>query len=133
MSPMTIIDNEYASLWFHPTNKIVHHQFHQFVHGAHFRQILERGAEVFEQNGSQKWLSDDRDNSALLQEDSQWAIDVWQPRVMNAGWKYWALVMPKKVVGKMNMKQFVEMYRDQGITVEVFEEADQALQWLERQ
>ena len=133
MSTMTIIDNEYASLWFHQTKKIVHHQFHQFVHGQHFREILERGAEVFEKNGSQKWLSDDRDNSALLQEDSQWAIEVWQPRVMNAGWKYWALVMPKKVVGKMNMKQFVEMYRDQGVAVEVFDDVDQALEWLERQ
>ena len=133
MSKETIIDNEYASLWFHQDKKIVHHQFHQFVHGQYFRDVLTKGADVFEQYSAEKWLSDDRGNGALSPEDAQWGQDVWEQRVLQAGWKYWAIVMPEKIVGQMNMRQWAKRYSDQGVTVELFSDPDEALAWLERQ
>ena len=80
--------------------------------------------------GAIKWLSDDRNNSALPPEDSNWAIETWNPRVLNAGWKYWAVVTPEKVIGQLNLQRFVEMYSEMGVTVKVFTDADAALAWL---
>ncbi len=131
MDKQTISDTEYATLWYYPDKKIVHHQFHKFIHGNEFRQVLDKGVEIFKDNGAQKWLSDDRKNSTLSTADTEWAQQDWFPRVFAAGWKYWAIVMPDKVVGKMNMKHFIEAYSAQGLTIDIFDDADEALKWLE--
>ena len=133
MPPTTIVDNEYATLWYHPGKKIVHHKFHQFVQGERFREILNQGADIFQKYGAHKWLSDDRANSALPPEDGEWAMVDWHPRVIAAGWKYWAIVMPEKTVGKMNMRQFAKQNAEAGVTVQVFSDPDEAMAWLERQ
>lgn len=130
MPKLTIIDNEYASLWFYPEHKIVHHKFHQFIFGQPFRDVLNRGADLLQQHHAQKWLSDDRNNSALRPEDKAWSQTEWFPRVVNAGWKYWALVMPQKIVGQMNMKAIVDDYARQGVVVRVFSDPEKAMQWL---
>jgi hypothetical protein len=130
MTKNTIVDTEYATLWYYPENKIVHHKFHKYIYGEEFRQILEKGLEIFKQHHAQKWLSDDRNNSALTPEDSEWGINNWSPRVVGAGWKYWAIVMPDKVVGQMNMQRFIEIYAKQGVTVQIFDDPDEALTWL---
>src|SRR5690348_10321375 len=92
---MVLLESEYFSLRFYPETKIVHHEFRRFVYGEEFRRVLEKGLEVFERHGASKWLSDDRGNSAILPEDGEWALNAWAPRVMRAGWKYWAVVMPR--------------------------------------
>ncbi|MCA9904111.1 MAG: hypothetical protein KC547_09655 [Anaerolineae bacterium] len=131
MKKDTILETDYATLWYYPDNKIVHHQFHKFIHGDRFREVLSKGLEIVETDGAQKWLSDDRNNSTLTAADSAWAVDVWTPRVMAAGWKYWAIVLPDKVVGKMNMQRYIEMNAELGVTIDIFDDADEALQWLE--
>ncbi len=131
MNKITISDTDYATLWYHSDAKIVHHQFHKFIHGAEFRQVLEKGLEIFKENGAHKWLSDDRNNSTLTAEDTTWAQADWFGRVFAAGWKYWAIVMPDKIVGKMNMKRFIEDYSEKGLTIDIFSDPDEALAWLE--
>ena len=131
MSQTTISKTDYATLWYYPEDKIVHHQFHKFIHGDEFRQVLEKGLEVFKENDAHKWLSDDQGNSTLTSADTEWAQQDWFPRVFAAGWKFWAIVMPDKVVGKMNMQHFIEAYSTQGLTIDIFDDPDLALKWLE--
>ena len=129
--PTTILDNEYATLLYHPETKIVHHQFHKPVSGQSFREVLEKGAEACEEHGAIKWISDDRANSAIPPEDGHWAENIWVPRVLAVGWKYWAIVMPAKIIGQMNMQRFIKTYGDQGVTVQIFSDLDEAMRWLE--
>ena len=56
-----------------------------------------------------------------------WTATVWRPRVIKGGWKYWALVLPEKAIGQMNMKQIVQQHADTGVTVQIFTNADVAL------
>jgi hypothetical protein len=63
--------------------------------------------------------------------NSEWGITNWFPRVFNSGWKYWAIVMPDKVVGQMNMKRFIDNYAQQGLAIQIFDDPDEALKWLE--
>ncbi len=99
--------------------------------GDSFKNVLDRGYEVLKANNATKWLSDDRGNSALRTEDAGWAQKEWFPRVAAAGWKFWAIVLPQNIVGKMNMRQFIAQYAEAGITVQVFTDPDEALKWLE--
>lgn len=67
-----IVDNEFVTVWVYPDKKIVRHEFHKFIYGETFRDALTKGAEAFEKHHCVKWLSDDRNNSALLPEDTEW-------------------------------------------------------------
>ncbi len=131
MSKKTILDTDYVTLWYYPETRIVHHKFHKYIYGEELRQVLEKGLAIFQQYGAEKWLSDDRENSALTTEDAAWAQEDWFPRVFESGWKYWALVMPDKVVGKVNMQRYIDNFAQQGLTIDVFDDPDEALQWLE--
>lgn len=92
----TVVDNEFVTVWVYPDKKIVRHQFHKFIFGEKFRDDLMSGAAAFEKHHCVKWLSDDRNNSALLPDDMEWAQTQWELRILKAGWKYWALILPKK-------------------------------------
>jgi hypothetical protein len=127
------IDNEFVSLRYYVAERIVRHEFKQFVRGEHFRSVLEKGLEVFRKFSASKWLSDDRGNTAITPADAEWAVTDWGPRVVAAGWKFWAVVLPENVIGQMNMKRWLKLYADKGVTAEVFSDPITAFAWLDMQ
>ncbi|MBO8131378.1 MAG: hypothetical protein H0Z29_07665 [Candidatus Marinimicrobia bacterium] len=128
-----VFDNEYATVWVYPEKGIIHHKFKKFIWGEGFRQTMMNAADAFEKYGCTKWLSDDRENSALRPEDIEWGQKVWEPRVLKAGWKHWAVILPEKVVGQMNMKKIIDRYKSIGVNVKVFSDSEEAMEWLEKQ
>jgi len=133
MPAQTILDSDFVTMWYHADSNIVHHSIHKFISGQQLRSALSKGAELLEQHKCTKWLSDDRGNSALNTEDSEWAKTVWFPRCLKAGWKFWGIVQPKAVVGQMNIGRFVREYAALGITAAIFTDPEEALKWLEAQ
>jgi len=131
LSPITVVDNEFGSLVYHPDKKIIHHTFHQPIGGDSFRSLLSSGIELLKQNNAEKWLSDDRENAALSPEDTEWGQSQWFPQAKAAGWKYWGLVVPADMMARMNMAEFVFNYSQQGVRTQVFTDLDKALRWLE--
>jgi hypothetical protein len=130
VSQITIFDNDMATLWYHPEARVVHHQFKRPIFGEDFKGVLNTGLRIMEEYGALRWLSDDRNNSALPPEDAEWAQEDWFPRVLKAGWTQWAIVLPESVVGQMDMQQFIENEAAAGIEVQVFADPDEALAWL---
>jgi hypothetical protein len=127
---VTVIEDEYVTLWYHPDDKIVHHRIHKFLVPGVFEKLLGTGAELMERHGAEKWLSDDRNNVVVSPEDLAWAEENWVPRVLKAGFKHWAIVVPSTAVAEMQMKALQAKRRKQGITVEMFEVVDDAMAWL---
>ncbi|MFX0062805.1 MAG: hypothetical protein ACFFC7_11550 [Candidatus Hermodarchaeota archaeon] len=111
--------------------KIVHHQFHKYSGGKIFRKVLSKGVELFKQNNCIKWLSDDRQIRVVNQEDADWARDVWYAQLSKAGWKYWALVKPENIIGKMSLKRHIRRVEDPNLTLKIFVDPQSALEWLE--
>jgi hypothetical protein len=130
---MTIVDNPFVTLWYHPETKIVHHQLHRFITGKEFREFLMAGSDVLAKNGATKWLSDDHSNSVLKQEDIDWGDANWLPQTIKAGWKYWAIVQPEKILAQSAMERLVDRYAKMGITSKFFIDTREAMGWLERQ
>src|SRR5215213_11218460 len=108
--PITIIDNPFVTLWYHPDKKIVHHQIHKFIAGKEFRGFLLAGADVLKKNLATKWLSDDRGNMVLGKADLEWSQTEWAPQVARSGWKHWAIVRPEKVLATVAMEGLVSKY-----------------------
>ncbi|MDY0092828.1 MAG: hypothetical protein RBT80_09025 [Candidatus Vecturithrix sp.] len=106
---------------------------HKYTYGQSFRDALMAGAEAMKTYGAHKWLSDDKNNPVLNPEDQQWGIEVWEPQVIAAGWRYWAIVQPEHVIAKWRMAKLAEMYSKKGITVQLFSDPEEAMQWLESQ
>lgn len=130
MEKLTILENSFASLWYHPLERVVHHEFHGFICGDEFRNVLSKGLEALKQHKATKWLSDDRKNGAVPKLDQQWAKEVWHPAAIAAGWKTWALVAPEAMVGQWNAKRFTEASAAGGLNVRVFKTPTEALEWL---
>ncbi len=128
-----ILDNEFAKLIVHPGKKIVHHQLKRYIFGDAFKEVMTKGGDAFIKYECTKWLSDDRENAALRQEDIQWSQKHWEKRIFDAGWKHWAVIMPKKTVGQISMKGIIDRNKDMGVTVETFPNPTQAMEWLEKQ
>ena len=70
-----------------------------------FEKILTTGAEYLEEHGAQKWLSDDRNSVVIAEEDVHWGETVWAPRVIEAGFRYWAVVTPATAVAAEQMER----------------------------
>ncbi len=128
-----LIDNDYASLWYYPDTKIIHHKFKKFIYGDQLKKVFETGAEYFEKKRCKKWLSDDRNNSALRKADLEWTSQYWKQRILDAGWKYWAIMMPDLQVGKMSLKPIINDFKELGVTVELFDDVELAYNWLSKQ
>ncbi len=69
----------------------------------------------------------------MSKEDMDWGQGVWFPQTVQAGWKYWAIVQPKKVLAQLGMEQLVKVYSSAGITAKFFSDPDEAMKWLEGQ
>jgi hypothetical protein len=124
------LDNEYMTVACLPDLGVVHHTMHRFVVSSAFRAALEIGLELLRTHQATKWLSDDRANSALSKQDVTWLATDWEPRTIEAGWRYWAMVMPEAVFGKMIIQRRVAAANAVGLNARTFEEPDAALAWL---
>jgi hypothetical protein len=131
MADVILYNSDMATLWYHPDTKIVHHKIHKFLFGEEFQKLLLTGSKAMKDNHAQKWLSDDRTNSVVRKEDIDWGMVNWFPQTVEAGWKYWAIVQPEKVIAQMNMEQLAKHYATLGIEAKFFNEPDEAFKWLE--
>lgn len=127
---VTLLDNAIATLWYYPQLKVIHHKFHEGISGDRFREVLELGADLVSTEKCVKWLSDDRGNAALSAEDVLWVAGDWTTRMLDGGWKYWAILLPDLYLGKQSLMPIIHNYKKMGITVDVFEDAMSALTWL---
>lgn len=129
----TIIETPRMSLYYHPFEKIIHHEMHSYPGLETLERILLGGLEVMKENRAIKWLSDDRNGGAVPKSHHEWGDRVWAPQAVKAGWRYWALLPPQDALGTANMKRLVKVYAKKGVTVEMFGDFEEAFTWLRHQ
>ncbi len=133
MTDQIILDNPYATVVYVAKGGYIHHTFHQHVSGEIMREVLNKGLDALKQYGACKWLSDDRKNAELSAEDTDFGANDWAPRVIAAGWKYWALVIPESNEARASMQEVIHAYHEQGVWVRIFTNVEDAQKWLETQ
>lgn len=128
--PYVIRQDQYATLWYHPGPKVVHHKIHRFIPAGIFQEILTAGAVILEQDRATKWLADDSENTVVRNGDLEWARRTWGPRVIGAGLKYWGIVPPRLNIGRIQMDQIVTGAGALGVTIRTFANGAAASAWL---
>jgi hypothetical protein len=126
-----LLSNEFATLWLYPETRIVHHQFHKAISGQAFQEVLNLGLKQFKEGRANKWLSDDRLNTILPFDDSAWSNGFWLPQMLKAGWTRWAIVLPEKQLGQINMRRLIRETAGNKVAAETFFNTSDALAWLE--
>jgi hypothetical protein len=133
MEHQILLDNKWATICYHPVDRYIYHTFKQPIGGEPFRHILDTGLEHLREQKATKWLSDDRENAAFAPEDIEFAVTDWGPRAAQAGWKFWALIVPETFAGQASMTSIVEAFYNLGVRVMVFTEVEEGCRWLVKQ
>lgn len=133
MSTITVFEHKQVTVWYDPDKNILHNQIHEYTYGDVFRQFLMAVVDAMTHYRTTKVLSDDRKNPVLHPDDQKWAREMWEPKMIEAGWKYWAIVQPERMIANMRMIKFAERLLHLGIIVELFDDVEDAMRWLERQ
>lgn len=133
MSRITIVDNDYITVEYWEEKGIIYHTVHQPVGGPVLRDALNTATEELGRRGACKWLSDDRKNGPLSDEDREWGFNDWNRRAVDTGWKYWALVVPQELAAAGAMSQTIEDLWGIGLRVMVFTDVASAVEWLDSQ
>ncbi len=130
MSIIEILKNDQITVYFHEEDKIIHHVCHKQISGQPYRDAFFAGTDTLIKYKAIKWLSDDRMNPMVCPDDQKWLAEVWTPKILQAGWKYWGLVMPQEALGQMRMTLACQIYSKLGVTLNTFEDPIKALVWL---
>jgi hypothetical protein len=132
MTTIMVVNNDYITVEYYLDKAQISHTIHKPVSGQPFRDALNAGTDVLIKNGAYKWLSDDRKNGPLTVEDRQWGFNDWNMRAIQAGWKYWALVVPTEVINAGTLTQTIVDLSEKGLRVMAFKNVEDAQDWLDR-
>lgn len=133
-----VLENQLGVLRYHEVpgrSGIVHHEVRGPLSGEPFRLLLLEGLNTVKAKGATKWLSDDRLASSIDAGEGQWSETVWWPSMLEAGWKYWAILAPPEPTGggktAFQLSSFaMRGTLGHGLTVRFFTDLDAALAWL---
>ncbi len=131
MPKIVAIDNEYITLECFPEEGLIAHVIQQPLSGQPFRDALNTGTDMLVKHGCYKWLSDDRKNGPLDPRDVDWAAENWNRRTIDAGWKYWGLVVPTDVSSTGSLTRSIIDLNKLGLRVMVSNSLEEARRWLE--
>lgn len=110
--------------------KIVVKTVYDFIYGEELRGAFEAGFDALVKYNGAKWLSDNHGLKMYRPEDMTWINEDWLPRMLKAGWKYWAAIEPKNVLGKWSMRNFINFFQQHGIVLQVFNCVEDGVKWL---
>jgi hypothetical protein len=131
MSVITIVDNEFITVEYWDDKSTIYHTIKKPIDGDNFIAALDAGTDALIKYKATKWLSDDRKNGPLPPNTMDWAFNVWGPRTLAGGWKFWANVVPEALAAAGTLVPVVEHYYTVGLRMMVFSDLEEAKQWLE--
>jgi hypothetical protein len=127
---MIIYQGKNSEIEWLEAHKTILKTFSGFIMGYELHEAFNAGYTQLKNTGGKKWLSDNRKLPVYRQEDITWINEEWFPRMLDIGWKYWALLEPESHTGAFVMKKF-QFYIDKGITLQTFTSMEEALAWLD--
>jgi hypothetical protein len=84
---------------------------------------------MLEEEPCMKLLNDHRELIGRFTDANQWIAEVWTPRIMQAGLRYFAQVLAPGVFGQMSMQDLHLRISDQ-FEIKMFDQLPEAEAWL---
>lgn len=132
----TIYSSDYISVEYQPDHERIFHIIHQPIgeeQAEIFKEALLAGSDALKKHGLKKWMSDDRKNGPLVEGVITWAEENWYKPTIDAGWKYWANIVPTDIRAASSLQPVVNHLYSLGLRMMVFSNKEDAEQWLDSQ
>jgi SpoIIAA-like len=95
-----------------------------------FAALLEAGLTGVVEHHASRWLGDCRYMKAIQQSDQDWIVQSWFPRLLQAGVRRMAAVIPKSGLAKMNLEDILIRVPGTHLDVAYFATVEEARRWL---
>lgn len=115
-----------------PTCEAVHLEWQGWADSTERKELLEAGLNMLTQHRGTRWLADCRDMKAVKQSDQDWIDRSWFPRILAAGLRRMAIVMPKSGLARMNVEDILSRVPGTKLDTECFAAVESATEWLTR-
>ncbi|AUX46693.1 hypothetical protein SOCE26_082010 [Sorangium cellulosum] len=127
---MIHFDERWITISWDPHIEAVVAEWKGFAESKDFRAGLEAGLELARQKRARRWLADTLRGPPSTQADQKWTSEIWFPRVIVAGVRWMALVVPQSAITRMSLKGIMSKVTTESLTQAYFEDAASARAWL---
>ena len=101
-----------------------------FVQGEPFREILEKGLELFKAKKAVRWMVDLSEQRVSALADQEWIAKEFIPRCTAVGLVYNALVLPESMIAQMGVNRVHTIQKTGDIGPTSFFSVAEARRWL---
>ncbi len=95
-----------------------------------FREGIIQTLKAVEKYHTKKLLSDTRKHAVVTLNDSTWVAKEIVPKLISAGLKYHAMVLPESIFGKMAIDNY-QANVNNNLFIQNFKSREIAIQWLQ--
>ena len=115
-----------------PSCEAVHLEWQGWADTTERKELLEAGLNMLTGHRGTRWLADCRDMKAVRQADQDWIDRSWFPRILAAGLRRMAIVIPKSGLARMNIEDILSRVPGTKLDTECFATVENATEWLTR-
>jgi hypothetical protein len=119
-----------AVMKWNPTSRAVHIEWQGWADPAEFAAALEAGLVAFVEHRGSRWLADCREMKAIQQSDQEWIDRSWFPRMIAAGLRRMAVVVPRSGLALSNLEDIIRKVPAKKIDVQFFATVPEAEAWI---
>jgi hypothetical protein len=113
-----------------PASRAVQIEWQGWADPVEFAAALEAGLGALIEHRGSRWLADCREMKAIQQSDQEWLDRSWFPRMIAAGLRRMAVVIPKSGLALSNLKDIISKVPADKIDVQYFATVEQAQGWI---
>jgi len=104
-----------------------------FVSSKELRETALRSLEFVNQHRITRWLADRRHMKAIRQQDQQWTVEEFVPKMLESPLRRMATVVSEDIFNQMAMEQMMKRSGGLGnITLRNFGKVSEAMEWLKQ-
>jgi hypothetical protein len=97
-------DEPYVAIRWDSVGGWVIAEWRSWANRDEFRAACEQALQAVRENHATKWLMDGRALRVVVEKDQRWLAEDWAPRMVRAGVRHSALVMPKSGLASLTVE-----------------------------
>ena len=126
-------ENEHIRLRFDEELQLGVGEWKGFASSNEIRAAALRSLEFVNEYGISRWLSDRRKMKAIRQQDQQWTVEEYIPKVLESPLQRIATIVSEDMFNNMAIEQILKRSGGLGsIAMRNFDNAAEAMEWLKK-
>jgi hypothetical protein len=127
---MIYYDKPFLIVHYDEAVKCIIMEWKGFAFTNEMREGHNKGLELLKEKKAFRWISDLRLAKTVAEDDQEWLREDWKPRLLEAGMRYSAIIVPQSALGRIQMKTLMERSKDKIAERRYFDDIREAKAWL---